>query len=260
MTQVTKFWPLLTGMHRYEKTLSTRGRGQGVFIDAPILAYLIETRNGRILYDVGCDYRKLCDPVLRSRYYDNDVFPSGPPVMEEHQRVPHYLQRLGLSPLDVDLVFIGHLHFDHGGGLYEMAHAEVHVHAHELKAARAQADDAYFQTDFAGSYRWRLAEAEYDLAPGVRAIETPGHTAGHMSMLIELPHGAPILLAGDAADLTENLEQEIAPGLCWRDREDLAVASIRKLKTVAHQCGAELWPNHDLSFFRTRDRFPNHFE
>ena len=52
MTSVTGFWPLLCGTHRYEKTLSTRGRGDGVIIEAPILAYLVETKNGRILYDV----------------------------------------------------------------------------------------------------------------------------------------------------------------------------------------------------------------
>ena len=92
--------------------------------------------------------------------------------------------------------------------------------------------------------------------PGVRAIETPGHTAGHMSMLIELPRGAPILLCGDAADLTENLEDEVAPGLCYRDDETDALASIRRLKQLAREAGAELWPNHDLSFFRARDRFP----
>ncbi len=260
MTQVTRFWPLLTGMHRYEKTLSTRDRGQGVLIDAPILAYLIETRNGRILYDVGCDYRKLADRTLRAQYYENEAFPFGPPVMAEHQRIPHYLQRLGLSPLDIDAVFIGHLHFDHCGGLYEMEHAEVHVHARELQAAQAQADEAYFQSDFSGDYRWKLADGEYDLAPGVRAIETPGHTAGHMSMLIELPRGAPILLAGDAADLEENIDDEVAPGLCWCDRDDLAVASIQKLKTIASDHNAEIWPNHDLCFFRTRDRFPDYFE
>ena len=61
---------LLTGIQRYEKTVSTRGRGMGVFIDAPILAYLIETPNGRILYDVGCDYAKIADPAARSRYFD----------------------------------------------------------------------------------------------------------------------------------------------------------------------------------------------
>ena len=55
MPHALKLWPLLTGAHRYEKVVSTRNRGHGEYIRAPILAYLIETANGRILYDVGCD-------------------------------------------------------------------------------------------------------------------------------------------------------------------------------------------------------------
>jgi N-acyl homoserine lactone hydrolase len=77
-----------------------------------------------------------------------------------------------------------------------------------------------------------------------------------MSMLIELPKGAPILLCGDAADLTENLEQEVAPGLCWRENEEMALDSIRLLKVTAQETGAELWPNHDMAFFRRHDCFP----
>ncbi len=268
MTQVKRFWPLLTGTHRYEKTLSTRGRGQGVFIEAPILAYLVETANGRILYDVGCDYAKINDPQLRARYYDNDDFPFGPPTMHEEDRLSRRLARLGLGPADIDVVFIGHLHFDHGGGLGEVAGAEVHVHQHEWEAARDQADAAYFPDEIPGDFtgtaydahRWRFVAQEYDVVPGVRAIETPGHTAGHMSMYIELPRGAPILLTGDAADLHENLEQEVAPGLCWCDRTDLALASIRKLKRLAQETGAQLWPNHDMAFFRTRKAFPAFYD
>lgn len=260
MTQVTRFWPLLTGTHRYEKTLSTRGRGQGVFIQAPILAYLIETSNGRILYDVGCDYSKICDPALKQKYYENESFPFGPPEMTEEQRVPNRLARLGLKPEDVDVVFVGHLHFDHGGGLCDMQHAEIHVHEHELAAAKAQADEAYFQDDFIGDYRWQSKAKEYDLVPGVSAIESPGHTAGHMSMLIELPKGPPIILAGDAADLQENIDDEVPPGLCWNNREDLAVESICKLKKIAQQTGAQLWPNHDIEFYRQCHPFPMHYE
>lgn len=260
MTQVKKFWPLLTGTHRYEKTLSTRGRGQGQIIEAPILAYLIETANGRILYDVGCDYSKISDPGLKQHYYENEGFPFGPPEMTEEQRLPNRLAELGLQPLDVDLVFVGHLHFDHGGGLCDMQHAEIHVHEQELDAARGQADEAYFQEDFSGDYRWRVQPEEYDLVQGVHAIESPGHTAGHMSMLIELPKGPPILLAGDAADLQENLVDEIAPGLCWQDRDDMAINSIRKLKQLAHETGAVLWPNHDMNFYKSCHPFPEFYE
>jgi len=63
-------------------------------------------------------------------------------------------------------------------------------------------------------------------------------------------------LCGDAADLKENLDDEVAPGLCWHDREDLALTSIRKLKKLADATGAELWPNHDLDFYRSRLPFP----
>jgi len=259
MTQVKKFWPILTGTHRYEKTLSTRGHGEGIIITAPILSYLIETSHGRILYDVGCDYSKIVDDVKRKKFYEHEGFPFGPPTMTEEQRMPNRLAELGLQKEDIDVVFCGHLHFDHAGGVCEFCGAEVHVHEKELEASREPADEAYFKEDFDCPVNWRVYKGEYDLVPGVRAIETPGHTAGHMSMLIELPKGAPILLCGDAADLQENLDQEIVPGLCWQDREEMALASIRKLKKLAQETGAELWPNHDIKFFESRNRFPNFF-
>lgn len=260
MTQVKKFWPLLTGVHKYDKSLSTRNRGHGQIIEAPILAYLIETRNGRILYDVGCDYEKINNPDNRKFYYENAEFPFGPPSMSEEQKLANRLAQLGLKPLDIDVVFIGHLHFDHGGGLCDVQHAEIHVHQKEYAAANEPADGAYFRDDFSGDLRWKFQQQEYDLVSGVRAIESPGHTAGHMSMLIELPKGPPILLAGDAADLQENIEAEIAPGLCWHDREDLAVHSIRKLKILARETGATLWPNHDMAFYQRCIPFPGFYD
>ncbi|MEO6696681.1 MAG: N-acyl homoserine lactonase family protein [Gammaproteobacteria bacterium] len=260
MSQVKRLWPLLTATHRYDKSLSTRNLGHGQIIEAPILAYLIETANGRILYDVGCDYGKIADPTRRARYYNPETFAFGPPEMQEEQRLPHHLARLGLTPVDVDVVFIGHLHFDHAGGLCDMCGAEVHVQRDEMDAAKSGADIAYFREDFSGDYNWKIMNGEYDLVPGVRAVASPGHTAGHMSLWIELPKGPPVILAGDAADLTENLEQEIAPGLCWQEREDLALASIRKLKNLAREEQAQIWPNHDIQFFRTLSQFPEFHE
>lgn len=260
MTSVTRFWPLLCGTHKYDKSLSTRGMNEGVIIEAPILAYLIETRNGRILYDVGCDYNKVHDPALRAQWYENPAFAFGPPEVTEEQRLPSRLAQLGLDVRDVDCVVCGHLHFDHAGGLNDMAHAEVHVHQRELVAMCEPADGAYFQDDFTHGVRWCVHCNDYGLGSGVQAIETPGHTAGHMSMLIELPKGPPILLAGDAADLRENIDDEVAPGLCWHDREDMAIASICKLKDIAKMTGAQLWPNHDLEFYQQCHPFPMHYE
>jgi N-acyl homoserine lactone hydrolase len=98
------------------------------------------------------------------------------------------------------------------------------------------------------------ASAEYTVPTGLCAIATPGHSAGHMSMWIEPPKGPAVILCGDAADLRENLSDEIAPGYCWRDNE--ALASIRKLKQLARAENAELWPNHDYAAYQKWPAFP----
>ena len=268
MTEVRKLWPLLTATHRYDKSISTWKRGEGQLIEAPILAYLIETANGRILYDVGCDYSKIHDPVLRERYYRPEVFGFGAPEMTAEQQIPRYLSRLDLSPADVDVIFIGHLHFDHAGGLRELRRAgcgaEIHVHQDETAAAGTGIDTSVFADDLTDDdgapLSFRLQTAEYSVAAGVQAVFTPGHTAGHMSMLIELPVGRPVLLAGDAADLQENLDDEVAPGTFVEGRHDQAIDSIRKLKGLASEAGAWIWPNHDLHFYRSLQSFPHAYE
>jgi N-acyl homoserine lactone hydrolase len=260
MTSVRRLWPLLTATHRYEKPLSTRNRGAGTLIEAPILAYLIETAQGRILYDVGCDYQKIADPVQRARWYDATVFAFGAPDMREDQRLPAWFSKFGITAKDIDAVFLGHLHFDHAGGLCDVAGCEIHIQHDELESARSREDVGYFPDDFAGDYRWKVMHGEYELAPGVRAIASPGHTAGHMSLFIELPKGRPVILCGDAADLIENIEDEIAPGLCWREQESLALDSIRKLKRIAQEEGAQLWPNHDMRLWNGLRHFPEFHE
>jgi N-acyl homoserine lactone hydrolase len=268
MTEVLSLRPLLTAIHRYDKTISTWNRGRGQLIDAPILAYLVETKNGRILYDVGCDYTKIADPRARAKYYDPKIFDFGAPSMSEEQRVPSLLGRLGLSPLDIDVIFIGHLHFDHVGGLNELRRAgcgaEIHLHRDELAAGRRGADPSVFAdelTDDTGApLPFRLQTGGYEVARGVRAVMTPGHTAGHMSVWIELPKGRPVLLAGDAADLQENLDDEVAPGGFREGGHDEAVESIRALKRLAAETGAWIWPNHDLPFYRSLKPFPEAYE
>jgi len=55
---------------------------------------------------VGCDYRKVATPELRARYFDPMRPRFDPPQMTQDQRIPSYLERLGLTPKDIDVVFL----------------------------------------------------------------------------------------------------------------------------------------------------------
>ena len=109
-------------------------------------------------------------------------------------------ERKGIGTDEVDTVFLTHLHGDHVGWntrpedlsrpTFEKARYRVH-----------RADWEHFTSeevlsDFRGDAVKRsaipledagvldLMEGETELAPGVTAIHTPGHTPGHMSLLI----------------------------------------------------------------------------
>ena len=169
MSDVRRLVPILTGRHRYDASLSLRGHAPGRTIEAPVLAYLIETTHGRLLYDVGCDYGKIAEPARRAVHYGPAGFPFGPPEMEDGDRLPPLLARLGIGPRDIDAVVLGHLHFDHAGGLRDFPGAEIHCHADEWTAAAENGDGAYFADDFAGTHRWRLDREERALCAGLRS-------------------------------------------------------------------------------------------
>ena len=74
---------------------------------------------------------------------------------------------------------------------------------------------------------------------------TPGHTPGHQSFVIDLPDGEGYVLAFDAADLQENVEQELAVGGFVHCRAEDTIASISRLKRIASETGYRIIPGHD---------------
>ena len=98
---------------------------------------------------------------------------------------------------------------------------------------------------------WRLADDDVEIAPGVRAVMTPGHTPGHQSFVIDLDDaahdvGVPgFVLAFDAADLQRNIDDELSPGGMVGHTVEQGIESIRRLKAIAAERGYQLVPGHD---------------
>ena len=86
----------------------------------PINVYVIEHRDGVVLFDTGQDHASVADPAY---------FPNGPVGLvyrrlaifdiAEQETVTAQLARLGYAVDDIGTAVISHLHQDHIGGLRE---------------------------------------------------------------------------------------------------------------------------------------------
>ena len=123
------------------------------------------------------------------------------------------LRAIGVTPADVDTILMTHMHPDHEAGLIDSSgkavfpNAELILHENELAfwrddgaMARATAEG---QGDFRlaraalGAYGDRVRTVKADeVAPGVRAFPTPGHTPGHTAWLVQ-SGGDALLIWGD---------------------------------------------------------------
>jgi glyoxylase-like metal-dependent hydrolase (beta-lactamase superfamily II) len=95
---------------------------------------------------------------------------------------------------------------------------------------------------------WKLADGEAEIAPGITAIPTYGHTPGHQSFMVTLDDsvgGGGFVFAFDAADLTENIEHELPIGGVVDIDPRETVEPIRRLKKLSAERGFELIPGHD---------------
>jgi N-acyl homoserine lactone hydrolase len=108
------------------------------------------------------------------------------------------LRQHGLSLDDVSSVVNCHLHFDHIGGNPLLAGRPILCQRRELETARAGDYTVEALVDFAGA-QYDVLDGEAQVAAGVHVIPTPGHVAGHQSVVVECEDGS-IVLAGQSHD------------------------------------------------------------
>ncbi len=180
--------------------------------------------------------------------------------MTEAQHCAAQLQRFGVHPGEVTHIVQTHLHIDHTGALSHFPEAGVVVHARELEAARAAADpltSGYVRADYdRPELSWQTVEGDTDLfGDGViRLLETPGHAAGHMSVLLELADTGPVLLTADACDNQAQWDGK-AYVRALHSREH-AASSLQRLHRLAEESGALLVFGHDAENWAERAQAP----
>ena len=115
-----------------------------------------------------------------------------------NRTVADALADLDMTPGDIGLVINTHLHFDHCGQNAVFPHAACYVQRAELQRAERESPELYAWFDFMNA-RFELLDGDAEVLPGLSVIATPGHTAGHQSVLVQSADDAVDLLIGDAA-------------------------------------------------------------
>lgn len=210
----------------------------------PIHFWLIEHAGQRILVDTGETATAKDLPFARYHVTPADELPGA-------------LAGVGLTPADVDTVILTHLHSDHADGTVHVT-GPVLVGDEEWRTA----------TGFAGRLRQRITRAplpaDVDFRPvalgdgpfgsfaatrrltedgRVLAVATPGHTAGHLSVIAIDDEGRHVLLAGDATDSLEQLlarrPDPVAP------KPAVQVESIHRILAHGREHPTVFLPAHD---------------
>jgi len=233
-------------------------KGPGGEVRFPVYSVLIEHAEGNFLIDTGYDY----DHVQK-------VLPFEKPMQTEQQTIPGALKLLGMEPKDIDVLFNSHFHFDHVGGNKFFPHAKKICHKDELsQSATPQPfeilgySDMTFNSDAAearkmsdqlvdgqtaANTRYDFIEGDVDLAKGVKLIFTPGHAIGHYSLYVALANRKPMLFTLDAAYTRKSYENNINAG--FHIDPIAGVNSMKKLKNIEKETGAEVLFSHDMESF-----------
>jgi N-acyl homoserine lactone hydrolase len=235
-------------------------------VPLPINVYVIEHRNGLVLFDTGQDRASITDP---------GYFPGGPLLsslfsmarfeMAAEQMLSAQLKRIGYLASDVHTVVLSHLHGDHIGGLREVAQAELLVSTVEWATLSGR------WPELAGIMRrhiqlpelkWRQIEPAplhdpalapfdtgYDLFGdgSLVMVPTPGHTAGSISLIVRRAGKPTLAVVGDLTYAADLLARGHLPGV--GNRAILRRSTVMMNQLQAATPGLVVLPTHDCGAY-----------
>jgi glyoxylase-like metal-dependent hydrolase (beta-lactamase superfamily II) len=158
------------------------------------------------------------------------------------------LQAAGIDVKSVDIVLISHFHGDHIGGLKNpdgtpaYPNAEIKVPAVEQAYWTDEGNMAKTPKSNQGNFanvkkvfdglKTTQYEAGKEVAPGIVAIATPGHTPGHSSFIVS-SGSKRVLIQGDVALAPEVFVKHPDYQILFDVLGDLAVATRKKTYDMA---------------------------
>ena len=240
------------------------GVSRADYVREPVPAFLVEHPGaGPLLIDTGFHTAVAVDPKQGMGRLGGLIFKDL--EMDAGQAVVAQLRDRDVDPANVGTVVMTHLHADHASGIAEFPAATFIVSQAEWDAASEGGErDGYLRRQFDHAFDYRTLDFEssdadsfatfgrsFDLFGdgSVRICFTPGHSAGHCSVVLRL-HDREALLTADAAFTMDTIRDSWIP-LLMAD-EHRYRRSLREIQLYVERTpDALVIPGHDMETWKT---------
>jgi len=220
----------------------------------PVSCYAIEHPEGMIVVDTGANTRA-GKPGYEPRWHLLAQRAARFSV-DAAEEVGPRLSTLGHDPRSAATVVMTHMHGDHAGGLSYFEGVSVLMTEREASIAtgRGAEINAYFRRNHPrwlkpstvrfDSDPWETFDASIALTcdGAIRLIPTPGHTSGHLSVVIEQGDHL-VLLAGDAVYSEQQLQRGTIDGVAESAAQHRD--SMRRIRELCTRRNVIVVPTHD---------------
>ncbi len=229
----------------------------------PIYAFVVEHPEGLIVADTG-ETARVAERGYFPRWHPYFRYALREWVQPEEEIGPQ-MRAIGFDPNDVRWVLLTHLHTDHAGGLAHFPKAEHLLSRREYENATGAIGlvRGFLPNRWPRWFRPTLADMQPEpigpfptsyrvtQAGDVRFVPTPGHTVGHLCVVVTTPE-VNYLVAGDTSYTQELMLQEQIDGVS-NDRQT-ARRTLEQVLAFCRSTPTVYLPTHDPD---TPDRLAN---
>jgi glyoxylase-like metal-dependent hydrolase (beta-lactamase superfamily II) len=215
-------------------------------------AYLIVHPRGTLIWDAG--------------FLTDSVIESGAPqtgMARASKTLKGQLAQAGYKPSDITYLALSHYHGDHTGNANDFRTSTwlvtrvEHDAMFSVPPPRIASPDTYSALKDSKTV---FIEGDYDVfGDGTVVIKpTPGHTPGHLALVVKLAKTGPVMLTGDMYHYPEEVNRDdVPPG---EADKALATQTRKAVRAFVQRTGTQLWIGHDLIGFAKLRKSPEFYE